>query len=406
MKQLIIGGWNDALSKTSTEYNTLGGGALWTTIAGNTEQIASTPGTFSNLAVELSEAPGNSGSYTITLLNVTQSTSLAVTITDPATTNINAGTLAVAAGDIIKLQSTYSSPSATPIARWSVIFEGDNAKESLLLGKAYGQNASTRFSPLTQGANVACSTESEAYQVIPTSGAIKNLYVALNADPGTSPDAYRFTLRVNGANSDDGGGNPLQVTITADDKTGNDTAHSIPVAAGDYVDMMIEPLETPSANPYVGFGLTFVADTDGESLILGQSSDTPTLGSTEYNYLTSTYYGNAWSGSEYYQGGQSGITLKKFYAMISDTSAQDYALNIRATSAGGNTGIAITITAGNTTGNDTSNTYDIGDYDDLSISCLATAGGTARMVYWGLVCYIAGAAVTSTHPLTLLGVGD
>jgi hypothetical protein len=162
----------------------------------------------------------------------------------------------------------------------------------------------------------------------------------------------------------------------------------VAVVAGDYVDMMIEPLNSPSVAPYVYWGLTFVADTNGESLILGQSSATPTVGSTEYDYLATTRYNNAWSASEYYQGGQSGITLKEFYAMLSGTSAQNYALNVRATSAGGDTGIAITITAGNTTGNDTAHTYAIGNYDDLSISCLATAGGTARRVFWGLVCYI------------------
>jgi hypothetical protein len=388
MKQPIIGGFNNALSKTATEYNTLSGGRDWTNSYNSAKQLVSTPGTFSDFAVELSAAPGNGGSYTITLLNVTQSTSLAVTITDPATTNANAGTLSVAAGDVIQLRSTYSSPSATPTARWSAIFEGAYAKESLILGGGQCMKTSTQYLPIALGTNATSNeAESNVYQVIPTSGTIKNLFVILSTDPGdVGVDAYRFTLLK--YPTDDGAATSLTVTITANDTVGSDTEHEISLVAGDYVCMMVEPLESPSATPYFWSGFTFIADTNGESLILGQSSDTPTVGSTEYNYLTSTNWGLGWSASENYQGGQSGITLKKLYAMLSGTSAQDYLLTVRATSNGGDTPVAATVTAGNTTGNSGDNTYAIGDYDDLSISCLATAGGTARMVYWGLVCYI------------------
>ena len=243
MRQLIIGGYNDALSKTGTEYNALSGGQIWSTGTTINKQAVSTPGILSSLAVELSAAPGGSGSYTLTLQNVTQSTSLAVTITDPATTNINTGTLSVAAGDVIQLQSTYSAPSATPSARWSVIFEGTNAKESLILGEVFAWKSATGYSPIAQGSN-DFGTETQSYQVIPTSGTIKNLFVALSADPGTNPDAYRFTLIKYTAGV--GGATSLTVTITADNTTGNDTANKVAVAAGDYVCMMIEPLNTPS----------------------------------------------------------------------------------------------------------------------------------------------------------------
>jgi hypothetical protein len=390
MKQLIIGGCNDALSNSATEYNCLGGGSTWT-VSTSRRQVISTPGTFSKLAVELSVSPGNSGSYTITLSNLTKSTSLAVTITDPDTTNINAGTLDVDAGDVIQLKSTYAdSPSATPAARWSVWFKSDNASESLILGIGYGykdSGATPYYAPIANSNETFVSVENQLYQIIPTSGVIKNLFVVLFLDPGTSPDAYRITLRVNGANSDDGEGNPLQVTIVADDKTGNDATHEIPVSAGDYVDMKIEALETPSSSTAIYWGMTFAADTDGESLILGNSSDPPTLAQTEYNHLTTTRYNLAWDLTEndFYQGGQGGVTLKKLYVKLSGTHTGNYVINVRATSAGGNTGITVILGDGITTGNDITHEYELGDYDDLDISCLAA--GTARMVYWGLVAY-------------------
>ena len=144
------------------------------------------------------------------------------------------------------------------------------------------------YDPVSHASNLSNATENQTYQVIPTSGTIKNLYVALSADPGTSPDAYRFTLRKNGVST------VLTVTITADSTTGSNIVNQVSVAAGDYVDMMIEPLNTPSTASVPSWGMTFVADTDGESLILGQSSDTPTLASTEYNRLSSTTYTSTW----------------------------------------------------------------------------------------------------------------
>ena len=69
--------------------------------------------------------------------------------------------------------------------------------------------------------------------------------------------------------------------------------------------------------------------------------------------------------------------------MLSAVSTGAYTLFIRANGAGGNTPITVTVPAGQTTGNDTTHTYNMGDYADLDISC--TANGTAVMVYWGLV---------------------
>jgi hypothetical protein len=410
MKQLIIGGYNSVLSNTAIGYNTLGGGYTWQTAANSRKQTVSTSGTFSSLAVELSAAPGNSGSYTITLLNITQGTSLAVTITDPATTNINTGTLSVAIGDVIQLKSTYaSSPSATPIARWSAIFTGSNTSESLILSCGTSHKTIVMYYPIMHGnGDGLSSTEINTYQIIPTSGKVKNLYVVLNVDPGdpTPPaDTYRFTLRLgNAANSYVVGSTALSCNITADSTTGYDTSDIITVAAGDIVDLMIEPLNTPATSVLAWMGMTFVADTDGESLLLGSNVDTPTIGTTEYNNIVSTGITlPAWTATEanVYQDGQSGVTLKKFYVMLSGApgASKTYQLQIRATSKPGNTGITASISgASATTDNDTTHTYNIGDYDDLTIGCTTTASSAAKMVYWGLVCYIASTPAATVSP--------
>ena len=389
MKQVIVGGYFASIPKTLTGYNTVAGGFTWATAVENMKQAVSTPGTLSNLLIELSAAPGNGNSYTITLMINGAATGLAVTISGTDTTGLNAGSVAVVAGDVIQLRSTYSGTPASSKARWSILFEGTNANESLILGTTKTNTTAIRYSPIMHGDPSGGVLENFCYQIIPTSGKIKNLYVALDADPGDAPDAYRFTLRVNGANSDDGAGNPLQVTITADDTIGNDTAHEITVAVGDYVDLMIEPLDTPSAAPRVRFGFTFVTDTDGEFLLLGQSSDTPTTTQTEYNYLVSTTYPVAWitTESQRYQGGQP-MTLKKLYVRLSNTPGigKSYLIGVRVN---GSTRIAVTIADAATTGNNVADTWDVANFDDLNMVSTPDGTPTAIMVYWGLVGFIA-----------------
>ena len=387
MKQLIIGGYNDALSATAVEYNSLQSGYLWTTTANNRKQVVSTGGTFSNLAVELSAAAGSGGSYTIKILNVTDATSLDVTITDTATTNINTGTLAVSAGDVIELESSDSGASATPTARWTVIFTSDVDGESLILHTSVSSASASRYQGLAHGNASSNTAAAFDNQIIPTGGSIKNLYVNLAADPGTDPDKYTITLVVDGSDS------ALACTITDPATTCNDT-DSVAVTAGQDVLLRITPADTPSTSPVVWAGMTFVATTNGESLILGAIEDVPTASATEYTGLTEPAVAAVWGTTESakYQGGHNAetVVLKKLYVENNSapTASETYA--VRATSAGGNTGITCTIVI-IATCNDILNTYTIGSYDELNMA--VTVGvGTARRSWWGLVSFIEPAA--------------
>ncbi len=390
MKQMIIGGYRDELDNSVTRYNTVAGGYTWdfAATADNRRQVVSTPGTLSNLYFELATAPGAGRSYTFTLMKGDNPTSLVVTISGTDTTGRDVDPLhavSVVAGDTINIRCVPSGTPTEAKARWSIIFEGSNANESLILGMALSYHMATRYAPVSHGANFNCATETETYQIIPTNGVIKNLYVALDIAPGGA-NAYRLTLRKNGESS------ALVVTITGDDKTGNNIADEIAVAPGDYINMMIEPLESP---PVVvcWWGFTFVADTDGESLILGQSAYSPPTEVTKYHALSSTQNDDFWVTTEstIYQGGQSGPTLKNLYVRLAGTASGDKVFKIRAT--GGDTGISVTISLYDTTGSDIINTYDVGDYDDLSFSCYLP-GPSVTWPVWGLVCYIPPVAPT------------
>ncbi len=403
MSQVVIGGYAASLSSVNTIYNYVQGGYYWVPFADTTaREVVSTAGTFSRLSVELSTDPGTApDAYTFTLLVNGSPSTLTLSIVADDTTGVDdTHVVDVVAGDYISLRcEPIEGPSATPTARWSLVFEGATANESLVLGAADPADVvNTFYAPLSTG---SCGTDPTlVYQIIPTAGTVKNLYVWLASDPGTSPGAWVYTLCVNGSPTS------LTCTVVADDITGHDSTHSVSVSAGDYVCLEIKPQDSPGPDPSAAhWGLTFVATTDGESLILGQSGDTPTNSQTEYNYLTNIYYLEEWTTTEYFQGGQAptgSMVLKKFYVQQSGVSGSGKTWTYTIRGGGGSTDLIVPITgASATTGNDTTHTYTCTAYDDLAVMATPTSTPTERMVYWGLVCYIAvGTPNISVNPNT------
>lgn len=404
MSQVILGGFVDNLNSGTTEYNSVNSGSSWTSTAASRKNTISTSGTISRLSIKLSADPGtNPDAYCFTIMLNGSATALTVTITADNTTGIDeAHTVDVVAGDYINIRSeAVNTPSATPTARWSIIFEGDTANESLIIGSGSCMVGSTQYYPISNGSiGITNVTANKAYQIIPTSGYIKNLYVVMTADPGTNPDAYRYTLFKNGSSA----GCPT-VTITADNKTGNSGATSIEVSAGDYVYIEVAPLNSPSAYTEAYWGFTFLSSVDGESIILGQSSSSPSFTSTSYHYPVSSAISTAWSTStSQFQGGQAptgDMVLKYLYVMQSSASGAGGSgdkWNYTIRGGGGDTGITCEILETATTSNDTVHTYTCTSYDDLDIKAVPTSTPTASMVYWGLVCYISSGA---TYDITI-----
>lgn len=395
MEQVIIGGTRNLLDTTLTEYNTLTGTLDWSSSSDRCRQVISTGGKLKNLRVKLSGSPGAGTSYAFTLMVNGAPTALTLTIADAATSGADTThEVDVVAGDLVGLRCV---PTGTPTAReayWTSMFKGSTPKESLILGSTGNRalsNSNDTYVQIASGDSNPTVTENDHREVCPTSGKIKNLYVQLRFAPGTAPDAYRFTLRVNGANSDDGEGNPLQVTIVADDTTGNDTAHEITVAAGDILTMIVEPLDTPLGAPQVCWGMTFEADIDGESIILGGTSSSPNPAASVYIWLTADDI-TGWDGTEAfrYQLAQE-CTLKKLYLLLSAApgDGKSYTFTLRKPGNGQADGnLTVTITgAATTTGNDTVNTDAIADDDYVDLESTPAGTPDATDAYWGLVSY-------------------
>ena len=386
MEQVIFGGFNNLLNTTATEYASLAVGYEWDPTEFYAEQIVSTSGKIKNLRVKLNDAPGAGKHYDFTLRVNGAPSALTLEIADAATSGANiVNEIDVVAGDTISLEC---NPDNTPTARfatWTSMFEGATAKESLLLGSAGNSilNVSTTYYfSVTQSTNYQ-PAENDSRQICPTAGKIKNLYVELSIDPGAAPDALRFTLRKNGVSQ------LLTVTIVADDTTGNDTVNEITVAAGDILTMMVEPVSTPTGTPYFHWGMTFVADTDGESIILGGDEDDLNTGATEYNHLCG--FASNWTADEAfrYQLGQL-CTLKKLYVLLSAApgDGKSYTFNLRKPGNGQAAGnLTVTITgAAVTTGNDVAHEDAIADDDYVDLECTPAGTPAGADAYWGLVC--------------------
>ena len=151
MEQVLIGGHNNALHVTSTEYNGIAGNAEnWGTAKDDKAQVVSTPGTLKNLRVELNGVPGT-GTYTFTLhravgIGAWANTALTCTVAAAGTqANDMVNEVAVAAGDVIVLECNPDNPDNARIAKWSMMFEGDNANESLLLASSLAASGGTIY---------------------------------------------------------------------------------------------------------------------------------------------------------------------------------------------------------------------------------------------------------------------
>lgn len=394
MDQVFFGGWYDRLDETQTEYNTIVGGFAWRVPETDRAVIVSTDGIFKQLRVKLDGFPGVGAHYDFTLMLNGVPTALTFGIADLETSGSNMiNEITVSGGDSVSLQQ---DPDNTPIrvhATWSIVFESDNPFESLIMGGSDDQlnNAGIEYSTVMHSRVFYAPFEVNYRQVVPTTGRIKDLYVWLSEDPGNAPDAYRFTVRKGGASQ------ALTVTINADDSTGSDLINSFEVIAGDVLTFMIEPLNGPATTPKANWGMTFEADVNGESILLGGSYQDLDRDAIEYNHLVHDPF-NQWIPLENqrYLLGQVCI-LKDLYVLLSvaPTPGESFQFTLRVN--GGDTDLGVEIADLETTGHSAvSERIDIAndDYANLKVDPFGTP--LVGDAFWGIVVYT-GPAIESPY---------
>jgi hypothetical protein len=406
-QQVIIGGLSDPLSKTATEYNCLSGGENWETLLED-GQIFSAPGALSSFKVSLTQPAGTGAAYILTIVDSTQSTSLATTISGASdTTGVSTGSISIVAGDLVYLQSSYTgTPANTPGAEWSSIFTSTNNNESQILGQG-ATAVATRYLPVSaSGWDTGITTEGDVAQVIPTSGTIKNFYVLIDNNPGGGSETYTFTINQNGSPTS------LSVSIVGTSTSGFDTTagHDISVVAGDTLSIKITASNTPSNTPLAHWGMTFTSTTANESIYLGGGNDYPTLSANRYTSLNTGKwtFGNIWNTSEgtLQDGSQAitGMTLKNLYVKLKATSGGDYVFTVRQNGGTPSPSITTTITAGGTTGSDTAHSITPTDYGQLGMMVYGLT--TQVRSSWGIVCYIDTSTAPTVTTSTTIGLSS
>lgn len=406
MQQVIMGGFNDALSQAASEYNSVMGGMAWNATESTVYQVVPTAGYFSKLCVNLSAVVATgSNTFVFTLMVDGVPSALAVTIGKGSLSGRSFNTaVAVTAGQTVSIRSSYTGAPGTPTAAWTICFASTTAGESICMTNGLANTGADRFVPI-QGAGGADATEANANNPIPTAGTLKKLYVKLSADPGTDPDAYSFTLQKGGVPR------TLTCTITADATTGNDLVNTVAVAAGDLVDVLIHFLNTPAVAPTAAIGMVFVSDTEGESLILGGSTSQASTSVANFNHVMT---GNtAWvaaAAEATVMSSSQKCILSKLYVKLDAApgNAKSYTVNVRyrdSNGTWGNTGITTGAITGAavTTGSDTSNTYTTDDFYLQTICATPASTPAAARIHWGMVCHYAPRLIPN---LTLIAKGD
>lgn len=388
MEQVLIGGYYDDLPTAATGYSALGGGSSWSDTEWHRSQGVGAAGKIGNLHVKLTVAPGAGKSWTFTLRLNGAATLITFAISNLETTGEDTvNEVAISPGDRLSLECVPSGTPASPSrAIWTSKFTGDNAKESLLLNGVYlYDGVSTMYVPLNCYSGSALLVESEAYSLIPTSGKLKNLYVAMDVDPGDAPEAYTFMVRLND------GDTALTCSIVADNITCNDVAHEVAVLPGDVVTIRAVPVSNPSVIPNCIVGLCFEADTDGESMIFGGSTEN-LLAGTLYHMPVGANREAAWSSEVGRRQYALACALKKLYVALTGSPGEgkSYTFTLRDDAAG--TALAVTIADAATSGNNTVNVVSVGDLSLLAMECAPANTPTVRQAYWGLVNYMAPAA--------------
>lgn len=239
------------VSNSANKWGTpMGGG---TTSSGSAvNMLMPCSGIFSNLRMDLRDAPTSGKSYALTLTQNGSNTALSTTVADAATSNKDTtNQVRVAAGDYVTFAFV---PTGTPTATggtYSVLFTPDIKGESAVpfITFASTSNSSTTYNPaygaFGSGSAPAWDANESLYylrQGLPVGGTVTNMYLRTGLAPGVGKSNV-YKLRKNATDTS------VAVTIADNNTTGNAGGFNENLAAGDMLTYSATPVNTPSTSP-------------------------------------------------------------------------------------------------------------------------------------------------------------
>lgn len=271
---------------STTQYNYLCGLAgTWTTADNTREQNLPVDGSFRNLTVELTVAPGSGKSRTFKYYINGVATGTGVTISDTDTTGSSIEIVEVSAGDIITLECSNSGTPAATFARWGCSWVPATARPQAgiqVMGSSNSpHNTSTTYSPICP-TNSSWTTSFNISRIVwPEDGTYDTLRVELVTAPGASK-SRDFTVMLNGVATS------LTTTISDTDTIGSDLANSVTLADTDDIMLRAIPTGTPASSA-VRFSGAYESGTANNSVL-------PTTGGAAAMNTASPSYVSTWAG--------------------------------------------------------------------------------------------------------------
>lgn len=377
-KQITLWRSTDTPVTNATEYCCPMGNGSWFGPEASQAMVVATAGTFRNLRVVTSAAPGVGKSWTVTLRVNGSSSALTVTIsgTDTDEEDITHD-VSVSAGDVIALQFT---PSGTPSAMTpsvSLEFDSTTAGASMY-GSGSGNIVAISRATALFGGDTSGNWSNEAC-VNAVEGDFTALYVSLDGAPGTG--SYTFAIQKNGTLQDGSGGTvDTRVTI-ANAATSGNASFTLPCSPGDLFRLSVVPA-SPGTSRRPRYGVCLIADTPGVSNFSSSPTDNTNGGATEY-FAPCGDASGLFTGTEADHQATAGVAFELHSLQFALSSvpggATAYTATLRVN--GSDTALAATISGASASASD-SDTVSIVPGDLLSLKMAPTGVPGAKKATW------------------------
>lgn len=375
MNQVISNGSGQSVSNSTTRYNVLMGAASsdssWITTEVLRVDIVPVAGTIKDLNIVLDTAPGAGKSYTFTVFKNGSSTNLTLTISGADTSgNDSTNEIDLAAGDRVSIESDPTgTPTSSPV-RWSVVFIGDSATDSVLMGgTTFTTTNATTFAP-AHGYTGSDTIEADVETIITTAGTINNLFVRLSLAPGGG-QSRAITIRKNA------GDTTLTATVSESDKTADDTVNSFTVVAGDRIAVKIVSSASPAAAG-TQVGIAFVPDSANQFMTASATDLNLSNSATRFLHFSAGDHTPSATETDV-QDLTNYSTAKSMRVLLSGSpgAGNNYQFTLRVN--GKDTDLTVTISDAATSGVITAD-VELTNKDLISISSVPTSSPTARSV--------------------------
>lgn len=376
---------------------------FWEGIYGNWSRIPwSVAGTFCNLVVDLTTAPGAGNSRTITIQKNLTDTPLTVTISGTATSaSDTTHSFTISPGDTLRIKvNSTGTPAAAGNVYYRLEFVGDNARESGYCQRLLGQliNSTVYFSWLPIG-DLSANWQ-DASSIFAVDGAITRYDVLLTDDPGAGK-SWNFCVMIDGVAQDGTGGTPDTRVSVADANTTAVWTGTCAVSPGSMVCLRAVPSGGPDFSPFKS-SMRYLATTDGESMVAVSCLENLDPNTAQYGYQNGNIGAYSFTESDRQnRGNLTAFVYKKLRCWLNGApgAGNAYTFTTRLNGADPSGGPVVVIGGSDATGYDPVGAYIVPGATDLfGIQIAPTNGGTliTRDAFWGLV--------QSTVPPTVLSI--